>query len=113
MNPWDMIDALRNRRGMILLDGRYITMAAFLTGYDAAHNRQLLCGFNEWVAERILHTCSGFHWSAIIAEKHVPGALDRGLFDGTLGPEYDDLLCSATLSMLEEFTGEEMRSSAQ
>ncbi|GAA1854234.1 hypothetical protein GCM10009751_08770 [Myceligenerans crystallogenes] len=58
---------LRHRRGMYLLDDRYASVVAFVTGLACADGGRILDGFDDWVAERVLgHRTARGWWSVVL-----------------------------------------------
>jgi hypothetical protein len=72
---------LRHRRRMYVGDDRFLTVVAFVEGYNAARDAGPLSGFPDFVSMRLLGHHSNLHWSAVIASTEVPGVLetDAGL----------------------------------
>ena len=94
---------LRSHRRMYLMDDRYMTVVAFVEGCDAATERRLLTGFNDWVSTRILGFAgSGFHWSTIVASKRAPALLAEPR-SGPIPEEVEAGAADDLLEMLDEF----------
>jgi hypothetical protein len=46
---WKVVDALRNRPGMMVPSPHFATIVAFLTGLDIGSGGRLLTNFNSWL----------------------------------------------------------------
>ena len=89
---------------MYLLEWRYVTLVALITGCDLATDGALLAGFQEWIAERVLGTSdSSLYWSTLVASKYQPELLDGLKSEARLSDELSELACRDLLRQLDEF----------
>jgi hypothetical protein len=98
-----LLQSVRLRRRMFLLDDRYVTLVGFITGCDAATDWRLLDGFNEWIADKILGHESSFHWSTIVAAKTLPHFLNEPRSGNTIPPADEPVVCDDLLMLLDNF----------
>jgi hypothetical protein len=65
------IESVASHPDMFGLDRRYMTLVAFIIGYDEATGRDLLGGFRDWVAQRLLDIPkTPIFWASLIAKEH-------------------------------------------
>lgn len=83
---------LRHRRAMYLMDDRYETVVAFITGLAAASDGQALAGFGERVADHVLGHSSPRVWWSVLRDG-----------DGTTDPLSDEAATEKLLDLLESF----------
>ena len=83
---------LRNRRLMYLLDDRYASVVAFVTGLSCASDGEMLAGFNGWVAERLLGARTNRGWWSVVYEAIPADSTSR-----------DSQATELLLDLLEEF----------
>ncbi|MEU1625331.1 hypothetical protein ABZ746_08350 [Streptomyces sp. NPDC020096] len=92
----DFPTLLRNvqqRPGAYGLDGSYREFVAFVNGYDASRDWELLSGFREWLAERLGHGTNLVWWELVrqLCAVEPEGAVD------------DQTLCGRMFALLNEF----------
>lgn len=86
---------------MFLMDDNYLTMVAFIMGFDAAMGGVLLSGFDDWCQEKLGGGESSLHWSSIIRQK-VAEEMSPG--KGCGSDVIDMRAKSRLIDMLEQFT---------
>src|SRR5688572_6951573 len=106
MNLRELCFHLRERRRMYLLDDRFSTAVAFVEGYNTALDGVPLSGFQEYVAQRVLHGRSSRHWAYLIASTKVPGIDDGTLRIDHIAPEWDGELTEMAIDLLEGFAAQ-------
>jgi len=89
---------------MYVLDDRYVTVVAFIEGFNLAHDGALLKGFQEWVCERILGGQSGRHWAPIVAAAKYPPIVEEGLSISQIPQDLESCIIDTLLDLLEEFS---------
>ncbi|MFS0704450.1 hypothetical protein AB6N23_08005 [Cellulomonas sp. 179-A 9B4 NHS] len=84
---------LRERREMYVLDDRYASVVAFVTGLASASDGRVLEGFQELVQERLLDgRTTPRHWWAVVRDSVADGGADG-----------DAEATTRLLDLLEEF----------
>jgi hypothetical protein len=91
---------------MILPDGRYATLVAFVEGYNCAMNGAALLGFHDWVADVVLGRSCSIYWPFIIASKYMPELLDESQHGHQIPANLDSQLCSELFDLLDRFLAE-------
>ncbi|MET0238234.1 MAG: hypothetical protein ABW224_26570 [Kibdelosporangium sp.] len=98
MSLTDLIDHLRERRPMYVLDDHYLTLVAFIDGYNSAHAPQSpLRDFGTWLAHRLTNGPSSLHWAAQVA------AIQGGRTIQDLTFEQEQVACAHALNLIDEF----------
>lgn len=94
---------LRHRRRMYVFDDRYLTVVAFVEGYNTALGGRPLSGFQNHVAERVLGQRSNVYWGVILASTESPAGLEARVDINEL-PERSQLaLTHRLIDLLEEY----------
>jgi len=91
---------------MYLLDDRYSTAVAFVTGYDTALDGVPLSGFQRYVAARIVGRESSVHWSYLLASTKVPTMLAGRTGIDQIPREVEGELTDALVDLLESYQQE-------
>jgi hypothetical protein len=92
---------------MWLIDDRFITAVAFVTGYDQGLGGQLLKGFGDWLCVRAakpLH--SNLVWWAVVEYLAFPDWFARKRMESDLSPEEDRKLFRFMFDSLDAFLTE-------
>jgi hypothetical protein len=89
---------------MFVVDDRYLTLVAFVSGCDAATDYELLHGFRQWVAQK----CHGIQstalsWEVLVAGTRVPECLDGQISLGSLDPSIEAQLRLDLLDLIDDF----------
>ncbi len=68
----ELFESVRKRTGLYFQEQTYAVVAAFVLGYDMAHEGGVLAGFREWLAVRL---GAGPHltWTALVLHAAFPG----------------------------------------
>lgn len=90
---------------MFVLDDRYNTVVAFLTGVDIGLDGRLLEGFDAWLQQRLLGYQTNFHWSAVIGAK-VLGVDVSEHWRESIDDGFDDRAKALLLADLISFLGD-------
>lgn len=69
----ELFEALRNRTGMYVQQETYVVVAAFVLGYDEAHEGGVLAGFREWLVVR-LDGSANLDWPSLVLQVAFPNA---------------------------------------
>jgi hypothetical protein len=100
----DLFTAIGKHPRMYLLEWRYVTLVALVTGCDLATDGALLTGFQEWISERVLGTPeSSLYWSTLVASQFEPALLDGAVSEALLSDELSEAACRDLLQQLDEF----------
>jgi hypothetical protein len=94
---------LRHRRRMYVSDDRFLTVIAFVEGYNAALGGEPLSRFQTYVTDRVLGRYSNLHWSAIIASEELRTATESDSDLNSLPPETQLSLIHRLVGLLEEY----------
>jgi len=66
-------ESFRKRVGMYVMENRYVAVASFVEGYDAACEGGVLVGFREWLIIR-LRFGQNLSWPALVLHAAFPDA---------------------------------------
>ncbi|WP_433347889.1 hypothetical protein [Micromonospora sp. CA-111912] len=105
MHVSELLFHLTRRRGLYLLNDKYVTAVAFVEGFDQALDRRPLEGFHEWVCQRVLGRHTGMSWPYVVASVEVPEVLSGGCDLNALDSETQRRMIDRMLVLIEEFTG--------
>ncbi|XYH97566.1 hypothetical protein ACMHYB_59065 [Sorangium sp. So ce1128] len=67
----ELFENVRKRTGMYFQEQTYSVVAAFVLGYDMAHEGGVLAGFREWLVLR-LGTGTNLTWMALVLHAAFP-----------------------------------------
>ncbi|WP_437814637.1 hypothetical protein [Sorangium sp. So ce1078] len=67
----ELFESIRKRTGMYFQEPTYSAVAAFVLGYDTAHEGGVLSGFKEWLVLQ-LGTGSNLTWTALVLHAAFP-----------------------------------------
>lgn len=104
----DLFRQLKTHPRMFLLSSSYLALVSFISGCDAATERRLLLGFDEWVSARspqIGETSVG--WPTIVAARHWPDIAMGGHPIEELPPDLNEAANQDLLELLDEFLAEQ------
>src|SRR5260370_5256112 len=91
-----LFQAMQRRPSMYVLDGRFLTLVAYVDGCDAATDGALLRGFRDWLyPTRVGTSKPSLTWPAVLK-------FARGL-QGELTQEEHERLIDDTFAALDEF----------
>ena len=69
----ELFESIRLRPGMYFTEERYVVVAAFVLGYDAANDGQILEGYRDWLAEK-LGFGANLSWEPLVLSLAFPDA---------------------------------------
>lgn len=88
---------------MYLPDDRFLTVVAFVEGYNTALDGAPLRGFDEYVAQEVLGRHSSLHWSSVVATTQMPEIVDGGAHIEEIPAHLEGALTDRLLDLLESY----------
>jgi hypothetical protein len=97
MDTAKLLDAVRNRPGMLGLDRSFGQTAAFVNGLNAGRDGMFLIGFREWLIVRA-DLGDNLVWESLVRHIAFPGQVER-----SPSVEGDEHAREVLLDLLSEF----------
>ena len=94
-------------------DDRFLTVVAFVEGYNQAFEVRPLDGFREYVAARLLGRYTPLSWAAIIAESVVPSVFEAEEGINSMPPETQLKAIGRLVNLLDDFTASRLGESTE